>query len=287
MYNEKIIQKLETIFDNIEKETSYLDYNSSNMILERKRVVQYLDKLFLNVEAVKEENINAITTKKTLRSVIRLYLIRNNKAIIKEEKVVISDLSKEMRRYKNDISKNSKYDEEEIEKILENKSNEKLNSIMNKLLNYVFTLVLSSSTDEKMFEELIGEANETLLSSIYNYDKKKHNNFKNYLTYNIEILIIKKQNKIINENKYKTSFAYADKYEDRIIERVDNIRLLKEIMKKAHLSTLEKEIIEYIYGLTDGMPHTYEEAAREFHINKIGATHLGTEALIKLKMVKK
>ena len=236
-----------------------------------------------SIAIVKEEDIDGITTKKPLRSVIRLYLIRNNKAIIKEGNVAISDLPKDIRRYKYDISKNSKYDEEEIEEALENKSDENINSIMNKLLNYVFTIVLSRATDEKMFEELILEANETLLTTIYNYDKNRHNSFKNYLTYNIEMQIINKKSKIINDGLHNKTIKYVDKYEDRIIERVDNIRYLKQVMENAHLSILERKIVEYIYGLTDGIPHTYEEAAHEFNMNKMSATHVGTEAICKLK----
>ena len=67
-----------------------------------------------------------------------------------------------------------------------------------------------------MFEELLGEANETLLSSIYSYDKSKHNNFKQYLTYNLDVLIINKQTKIINDGTYKPNFVYVDKYENNI-----------------------------------------------------------------------
>ena len=287
MFNEKIVEKLENIFEAYDIVLSYLDYTSADMILERKKVVQYLDKLFQNVDTVREEDINGLTSKKPLRSVIRLYLLRNDIAIIKDGKTSLSDLSKEMRRYKNDISKNSKYDEEEIENALENKNDESINSVMNKLLNYVFTTVLSSVTDEEMFEELIADANETLLSSIYSYDKEKHNNFKQYLTYNLDMLIINKQQKIINNGIYRNTFKYVDKYEDRIVERVDNIRLLKEIMEDAHLSILERKIVEYIYGLNDGMSHTYDEAAHEFNMNKMSAIQVGVEGINKLQKVKK
>ncbi len=287
MYNEEIVKKLEKIFEAYDIIMSYLEYTSADMILERKKVVQYLDKLFENVDAVREEDINGMTTKKPLRSVIRLYILRNDKAIIKDGKASLSDLSKEMRKYKNDISKNSKYIEEEIENALENKNNENINSVMNKLLNYVFTTVLSSVTDEEMFEELIADANETLISSIYSYDKVKHHSFKQYLTYNLDMLIINKQQKIINNGIYRDTFKYVDNYEDRIVERVDNIRLIKEIMEEAHLSILERKIVEYIYGLNDGMSHTYDEAAHEFNMNKMSAIQVGVEGINKLQKVKK
>ncbi len=287
MYNQKILDKLEKIFEAYDIILTYLDYKSADMILERKKIVQYLDKLFENIDTVREEDINGLTTKKQLRSVIRLYLIRNNIAIIKEGKVALSDLSKETRKYKNDISENSKFDEEEIETALENKSEENINIVMNKLLNYVFTTLLESVTDEKMFEELLGEANETLLSSIYSYDKSTHNNFKQYLTYNLDILIINKQTKIINDGTYKPDFVYVDKYEDRIVERVDNLKLLKELIEAANLSIIERNVIDYMYGLTDGVAHTYDEVAREFKMNKMGAIQIQSGALNKLQKVKK
>ena len=287
MYNTKILDKLEKIFEAYDIILSYLDYKSADMILERKKIVQYLDKLFENIDTVREEDINGLTAKKPLRSVIRLYLIRNNIVIIKEGKVALSDLSKETRKYKYDISKNSKFDEEEIEAALENKSEENINIVMNKLLNYVFTTLLESVTDEKMFEELLGEANETLLSSIYSYDKSKHNNFKQYLTYNLDILIINKQNKIINDGTYKPDFVYVDKYEDKIVERVDNLKLLKELIEAANLSIIERKVIDYMYGLTDGVAHTYDEVAREFKMNKMGAIQIQSGALNKLQKLKK
>lgn len=287
MYNQKILDKLEKILEAYDIILTYLDYKSADMILERKKIVQYLDKLFENIDTVREEDINGLTTKKQLRSVIRLYLIRNNIAIIKEGKVALSDLSKETRKYKNDISENSKFDEEEIETALENKSEENINIVMNKLLNYVFTTLLESVTDEKMFEELLGEANETLLSSIYSYDKSTHNNFKQYLTYNLDILIINKQTKIINDGTYKPDFVYVDKYEDRIVERIDNLKLLKELIEAANLSIIERKVIDYMYGLTDGVAHTYDEVAREFKMNKMGAIQIQSGALNKLQKVKK
>ncbi|MCR5482872.1 MAG: hypothetical protein K6E99_00465 [Bacilli bacterium] len=287
MYNQKILDKLEKILEAYDIVLTYLDYQSADMILERKKIVQYLDKLFENIDTVREEDINGLTTKKPLRSVVRLYLIRNNIAIIKEGKVALSDLSKDTRKYKNDISKNSKFDEEEIETALENKGEENINIVMNKLLNYVFTTLLESVTDEKMFEELLGEANETLLSSIYSYDKSKHNNFKQYLTYNLDILIINKQTKIINDGTYKSNFVYVDKYEDKIIERVDNLKLLKELIEAANLSIIERKVIDYMYGLTDGVAHTYDEVAREFKMNKMGAIQIQSGALNKLKKEKK
>lgn len=287
MYNQKILDKLEKILEAYDIILTYLDYKSADMILERKKIVQYLDKLFENIDTVREEDINGLTTKKQLRSVIRLYLIRNNIAIIKEGKVALSDLSKETRKYKNDISENSKFDEEEIETALENKSEENINIVMNKLLNYVFTTLLESVTDEKMFEELLGEANETLLSSIYSYDKSTHNNFKQYLTYNLDILIINKQTKIINDGTYKPDFVYVDKYEDRIVERIDNLKLLKELIEAANLSIIERKVVDYMYGLTDGVAHTYDEVAREFKMNKMGAIQIQSGALNKLQKVKK
>jgi len=286
VYNQKILDKLEKILEPYDIVLTYLDYKSADTILKRKKIVQYLDKIFENIDTVREEDINGLTTKKPLRSVIRLYLIRNNIAIIKEGKVALSDLSKDTRKYKNDISKNSKFDEEEIETALENKGEENINIVMNKLLNYVFTTLLESVTDEKMFEELLGEANETLLSSIYSYDKSKHNNFKQYLTYNLDILIINKQTKIINDGTYKSNFVYVDKYEDKIIERVDNLKLLKELIEAANLSIIERKVIDYMYGLTDGVAHTYDEVAREFKMNKMGAIQIQSGALNKLKKVK-
>jgi DNA-directed RNA polymerase sigma subunit (sigma70/sigma32) len=288
VYDKKILNNLEKIFDTLEDLKTPLEYEKANLILERKRIKQYLDKLFNDMEAVYETELYSLTNKEPLINVMKLYLIRKDIPIIKDEKVPLSDLSFSLKNYKRKISMHVSYTDDEIETLLKDRTRKNRECIMNSLLDFVFSTVLSSANDTSIFEELLADANETLLASIYRYDESRHNNFKEYLSYNLDITINKKQNEYMTKTiQYRKPNLIVGKYDEKIIERTDTIRFLKEIMEEANLSSLEKKIVEYIYGLTDGEAHTYEEAAIEFRMNKLGATHVGLEAINKLKRTQK
>ena len=287
MYNMKTIENLEKIFDEVENLETPLTYENASLLLERKRVTQYLDKLFKNKESIYEEDIYSLTKKRSLRNVIKLYLIRNDKPIIKEQIVSISDLSNSLKMYKDDISKNETISDEAIEKLLEDRTLDNVNCVMNSLLDFVFDFVLPNATDEFIFEDLLSQSNAIFVTSIYKYDKNIHHNFKEFLKYNLEVLLSNNERYTIYDESPKSQVMFANKYEEKIVDRIDNIRLVKGIIDSANLSTLERKIIEYIYGLSDGMPHTYEEAALEFKMNTNGATQVGINALVKLKRVRK
>lgn len=207
-----------------------------------------------------------------------------NKEIIKQNSISISDLSEWLIQYKNTISKYKKYDFDELENLLLYEDKE---TITHALLDYVFTLVLTISPDELIFEELLADANEELIRSIYSYDKTIHKDFKTYLTININNVISENlYNYLSNNDSFENTKTALD-YETKIIERTDYSILLKSIIEEVNLSPLEKRVIEYRYGLIDGIQWDYLDIAQELKLNKLSVMHHETNAIKKLQRTKK
>ena len=280
MFNEKNVKNLEFVFDEFLAE---MTYEKAGMVLVDRKIKKELEALFKDKKSVTQTDIYALTNNNALRNLMIYYLIRNKKTIIKENNVAISDLNFLSQDYRKKLNVHISFDDEELEKILERPTKQDIECVMNSLLGYTFDVALEHVNDPRIFEELLADATEILLKSIYRYNKLDHESFRDYLAFNLETELSKRQSKYLFDYKRPEARDNIDECaEERVIERIDNLRTLNRIMNDANLSLREKEIIEYKYGITDDMEHTFEEVAKEFNMNTNGAMNVTNSALKKL-----
>ena len=283
MSKEKIISDLNEIFTSLKYYKSPLDYEIASSFLDKNLIINNLDELFKGKKCIDEEEINLITNNEILKDVIKLYLIRNNINIYKDERLSLSDLDIDQRIYKDNISKHITFTDDEIEILIDDLTRKNREVIMNAELDYVFDKVLSIANDEYIFEELLADANEILLASIYRYNKDKHKSFKEYLTYNLETTLNKNQLSYIhNHVNVDDDTIVVDEYEEMIMDKMVNTEKLDDIFNKTNVSSLERDIIEYLYGIKDGIKHSEDEAALEYKMNKVSVMQIKSLTLSKL-----
>ncbi|MBQ7240638.1 MAG: hypothetical protein IJS56_04270 [Bacilli bacterium] len=283
MSKEKIINDLNEIFTSLKYYKSPLDYEIASSLLDKSLIINDLDELFKDKKSIDEEEINLMTNNEIFKDVIKLYLIRNNIKTYKDERLSLDDLDINQRISKENISKHVKFTDEEIEILLSDLTRQNREVIMNAELNYVFDKTLSIVNNEYIFEELLADAIEVLLSSIYRYNKEKHNSFKEYLTYNLETALNRKQLSYIhNHVNVDDDTIVVDKYDEIVTDKILNKEKLDNIFNKTNISSLERDIIEYLYGIKDGIRHSEEEAALEYKMNKISIMQIKSLTLSKL-----
>lgn len=283
MSKEKIINDLNKVFASLKYYKSPLDYEIASSLLNKSLIINSLDELFKDKKSIDEEEINLMTNNEIFKDVIKLYLIRNNINTYKDEKLSLDDLDINQKIYKENISKHVKFTDEEIEILLSDLTRQNREVIMNAKLNYVFDKTLSIVNNEYIFEELLADAIEVLLSSIYRYNKEKHNSFKEYLTYNLETTLNKNQLSYMhNHVNVDDDTIVVDKYDDIVTDKILNKEKLDNIFNKTNISSLERDIIEYLYGIKDGIRHSDEEAALEYKMNKISIMQIKSLTLSKL-----
>ena len=283
MHKEKIINDLNEIFASLKYYKSPLDYEIASSLLDKSLIINSLDELFKDKKNIDEEEIDLMTNNEIFKDVIKLYLIRNNINTYKDERLSLDDLDINQKIYKENISKHVKFTDEGIEILLSDLTRQNREVIMNAKLNYVFDKTLSIVNNEYIFEELLADAIEVLLSSIYRYNKEKHNSFKEYLTYNLETILNKNQLSYIhNHVNVDDDTIIVDEYEEMITDKMVNAEKLDDIFNKTNVSSLERDIIEYLYGIKDGIRHSEEEAALEYKMNKISIMQIKSLTLSKL-----
>ena len=283
MSKEKIINDLNEIFTSLKYYKSPLDYEIASSLLDKSLIINDLDELFKDKKSIDEEEINLMTNNEIFKDVIKLYLIRNNIKTYKDERLSLDDLDINQRISKENISKHVKFTDEVIEILLSDLTRQNREVIMNAELNYVFDKTLSIVNNEYIFEELLADAIEVLLSSIYRYNKEKHNSFKEYLTYNLETALNRKQLSYIhNHVNVDDDTIVVDKYDEIVTDKILNKEKLDNIFNKTNISSLERDIIEYLYGIKDGIRHSEEEAALEYKMNKISIMQIKSLTLSKL-----
>ena len=213
------------------------------------------------------------------------YAITCKKLVKTNQKLFFSDLNKFLKEYKTNLIMNHDYiDDNEIENLLESEVKEDKEKVIKSLLNYTFNVVLFKANDEYMFEDLLSDAIEVLVSCIYRYNKNDHKSFMNYLKFNLIKTINDKQRQYMNREELLSKKDCIDEdFEERLTSRFDNLRKVSELMNNANLSEMERKIIEYIYGLVDGVAHTHDETAIEFKSNPRGIEQIESRVLSRLR----
>lgn len=282
MYNDKALSNLEYIFDDF---VATMTYEKVQSVSSRGDIKKYLKELFKDIKTINEDDIYSLTNNQSLRDLMLYYAITSKKLVKTNQKLFFSDLNKLLKEYKTDLIMNHDYiDDNEIENLLESEVKEDKEKVIKSLLNYTFNVVLFKANDEYMFEDLLSDANEVLVSCIYRYNKNDHKSFMNYLKFNLIKTINDKQRQYMNSEKLLSKKDFIDEdFEERLTSRFDNLRKVSELMNNANLSEMERKIIEYIYGLVDGVAHTHDETAIEFKSNPRGIEQIEFRVLSRLR----
>jgi RNA polymerase sigma factor (sigma-70 family) len=277
--NEEIIKKLELVIQD-----NKLNDEEIMNLLNDERIDSYLSELFCTYNHVFENDLKRAITNDNLYLLILAYLDKRNIPLVKENFISMSDLSKELIEYKNTVSYLKHYTLDEIEEIIDY---EDKTLIINSLLEYVFMLVLEFAHDQSIFEELLEDANEELIRSVYNYDREIHDNFGYYLTSNIYRVVNNKESSYLTDTTYIQDVEVSSNYIDPVINKTDDLRLLNEVLDKASLSPLEKRVLDFRYGIIDGISWSFLDIGKELRMNKVTVMKYEAYALRKLKKVKK
>jgi RNA polymerase sigma factor (sigma-70 family) len=277
--NEEIIKKLELVIQD-----NKLNDEEIMNLLNDERIDSYLSELFCTYNHVFENDLKRAITNDNLYLLILAYLDKRNIPLVKENFISMSDLSEELIEYKNTVSYLKHYTLDEIEEIIDY---EDKTLIINSLLEYVFMLVLEFAHDQSIFEELLEDANEELIRSVYNYDREIHDNFGYYLTSNIYRVVNNKESSYLTNTTYIQDVEVSSNYIDPVINKTDDLRLLNEVLDKASLSPLEKRVLDFRYGIIDGISWSFLDIGKELRMNKVTVMKYEAYALRKLKKVKK
>lgn len=277
--NEEIIKKLELVIQD-----NKLNDEEIMNLLNDERIDSYLSELFCAYNHVFENDLKRAITNDNLYLLILAYLDKRNIPLVKENFISMSDLSEELIEYKNTVSYLKHYTLDEIEEIIDY---EDKTLIINSLLEYVFMLVLEFAHDQSIFEELLADANEELIRSVYNYDREIHDNFGYYLTSNIYRVVNNKESLYLTDNTSMQDVEVSSNYIEPVINKTDDLRLLNEVLDKASLSPLEKRVLDYRYGIIDGISWSFLDIGKELRMNKVTVMKYEAYALRKLKKAKK
>ena len=277
--NEEIIKKLELVIQD-----NKLNDEEIMNLLNDERIDSYLSELFCTYNHVFENDLKRAITNDNLYLLILAYLDKRNIPLVKENFISMSDLSEELIEYKNTVSYLKHYTFDEIEEIIDYEDKE---LIINSLLEYVFMLVLEFAHDSSIFEELLEDANEELIRSVYNYDREIHDNFGFYLSSNIYRVVNNKESSYLSDTISTQDVEVSSNYTDSVINKTDDLRLLKEVLDKASLSPLEKRVLDYRYGIIDGIIWSFLDIGKELRMNKVTVMKYEAYALRKLKKAKK
>lgn len=277
--NEEIIKKLELVIQD-----NKLNDEEIMNLLNDERIDSYLSELFCTYNHVFENDLKKAITNDNLYLLILAYLDKRNIPLVKENFISMSDLSEELIEYKNTVSYLKHYTFDEIEEIIDYEDKD---LIINSLLEYVFMLVLEFAHDQSIFEELLEDANEELIRSVYNYDRKIHDNFGFYLSSNIYRVVNNKESSYLTDTISTQDVEVRSNYIDSVINKTDDLRLLKEVLDKASLSPLEKRVLDYRYGIIDGIIWSFLDIGKELRMNKVTVMKYEAYALRKLKKAKK
>lgn len=277
--NEEIIKKLELVIQD-----NKLNDEEIMNLLNDERIDSYLSELFCTYNHVFENDLKRAITNDNLYLLILAYLDKRNIPLVKENFISMSDLSEELIEYKNTVSYLKHYTLDEIEEIIDY---EDKTLIINSLLEYVFMLVLEFAHDQSIFEELLADANEELIRSVYNYDREIHNNFGYYLTSNIYRVVNNKEPSYLTDTTYIQDVEVSSNCIDPVINKTDDLSLLNEVLDKASLSPLEKRVLDYRYGIIDGISWSFLDIGKELRMNKVTVMKYEAYALRKLKKAKK
>lgn len=277
--NEEIIKKLELVIQD-----NKLNDEEIMNLLNDERIDSYLSELFCTYNHVFENDLKRAITNDNLYLLILAYLDKRNIPLVKENFIPMSDLSEELIEYKNTVSYLKHYTFDEIEEIIDY---EDKTLIINSLLEYVFMLVLEFAHDQSIFEELLADANEELIRSVYNYDREIHNNFSYYLSSNIYRVVNNKESLYLTDTTSFQDVEVRSNYIDPVINKTDDLRLLNEVLDKASLSPLEKRVLDYRYGIIDGISWSFLDIGKELRMNKVTVMKYEAYALRKLKKAKK
>ena len=277
--NEEIIKKLELVIQD-----NKLNDEEIMNLLNDERIDSYLSELFCTYNHVFENDLKRAITNDNLYLLILAYLDKRNIPLVKENFISMSDLSEELIEYKNTVSYLKHYTFDEIEEIIDYEDKE---LIIKSLLEYVFMLVLEFAHDSSIFEELLEDANEELIRSVYNYDREIHDNFGFYLSSNIYRVVNNKESSYLSDTISTQDVEVSSNYTDSVINKTDDLRLLKEVLDKASLSPLEKRVLDYRYGIIDGIIWSFLDIGKELRMNKVTVMKYEAYALRKLKKAKK